>query len=133
MRPAQFATQGVVFSRVGKGQVELHEIPEIGDGHALAEFLAECAGKVADELAAVFGASGTGLFFLNDATTDAPVCVHHGRIDGGVSFSARIAQDGADIVQHTGWVWHGIAVLHASVSGLLPSCAAANSFTVIGG
>jgi len=52
MGPAQFATQCVAISCVRKGQVKLPEIPEIGDGHALTELLAERAGKVADELAA---------------------------------------------------------------------------------
>lgn len=99
MGPGQFATQCVAFSHLGKGQVELPEILQVGDGKPFAEFLAEGAGKIADEVGAVFRAGFASLFLLDDTATYVPVGVHHRGVGGGIGLAPGIAQDGPHIVE----------------------------------
>lgn len=116
---AQLATQCVAFSGIGESEIELPEVLEVCDRKPFAKFLAEGAGEVADELAAVFGAGGSALLLLDDAAADLPIGIHHRGIGGGIHLPASLPQDGANVVQQAkgnGW---GIRCHNPAPSGLL--------------
>jgi len=98
MRPGQKARRCVAFSKIGKGQVELAEILEGGDGYAASELIAERLRKVSDEKAAIVGSIPALLFLFDDAPTYVPIGFDHELVRGRVGTVARGAKDRSDIL-----------------------------------
>ena len=102
MGPRQKATQCVAFPGIREGEVELAEILEIGDRDTTTEFIAELAGEIANDLAAIVGADISTLLFLNDTLSDLPVGLDHDRVDSGERLLPGLLENAANILQQAG-------------------------------
>ncbi len=102
MGPGQLATQCVAFPGIGEGEVELPEILEVGDGDAVAEFLAERACKVPDEVLAIVGAVFSSLFLLDDAAADVPIGLNHDEVRSDIGFLPGLLENRPHLFKKTG-------------------------------
>ena len=99
MGPGQFSTQCVEFFCCGECEIELPEVPEIGNRKSFAKLLAELARQVAYQVRSVGSPIFATLFLLNNALAYLPVSLDHDEVGCRIGFTAGLLQDDPDVVE----------------------------------